>query len=345
MAKFKHLKKTLFLVVILVFSVIIIADRTVDKKANLDSIVSKTEGIEIGAFVGTNPPTLEGVEKFENLSNQSLYSIMWFQGWDAVDQPAFPISQLKEVLAKKTSNKPYVLHLTWEPAVDLKEISQGVYDDYITAYAESIKDWKGEVRFRFAHEMIEDDKYDGKEGYRWQDQPESYVNAFRHIHTIFSKAGAENTKFVWCPNNAPFELDIVKKYYPGKEYVDWLCMDGYNWGNSDGKPSWPEWMWFDDVFANMYHTLADHPEVFGDKPIMIGEFGSCEASKHDLPGQNKAEWIRNAFERIASPDFKRIKAFHWFQINKECDWRVDSSDEAKESFKSALEQYISKVKR
>jgi beta-mannanase len=344
MGSIKHLKKIiLLLIVVLVFLVVMNLENLTNKIApKVDNFgqttLVKIAGIEIGAFVGTNPPTSAGIEKFEEFSNQNLYSIMWFQGWDAKDQPTFPNSELNKILSARTNEQPYVLHLTWEPAVDLKDISQGAYDSYIKAYAESIKDWNKEVRFRFAHEMIEDNIYDGNEAYRWQDQPEDYVNAFRHIHNIFSKVGANNAKFVWCPNNFPVDVNIVKKYYPGIGYVDWLCMDGYNWGNQDGTPEWPEWLWFDDIFANMYHTLVDHPEIFGDKPIMIGEFASCEAGEHDLPGQNKAEWIKNAFERIASPDFQKIKAFHWFQINKECDWRVDSSDDTKVAFKAALKQ-------
>jgi len=296
----------------------------------------KIDRIETGAFVGTNPPTLNTIEIFEKLSGHSQFSIMWFEGWDANNQPDFPRSTLDAIASEKTNKAPLVLHLTWEPAVSLKDIIKGTYDNYIAKYANSIKAWGGEIRFRFAHEMIQDNIYDGKEFYRWQDQPENYVKAFRHVHDIFSKAGASNAKFVWCPNNHPSDINILKQYYPGIDYVDWLCMDGYNWGNRDGKPGWPDWMWFDDIFANIYHTFVDHPEIFGDKPIMLGEFASCEASPHDLEGQHKAEWIKNAFERIASPDFGKIKAFHWFQINKECDWRVNSSDSAKVAFKAAL---------
>ncbi len=293
--------------------------------------------IQIGAFVGRNPPTSNAMNTFENLLGRNLDSIMWFQGWDATDQPAFPKPALDKVLSDRTSKSPFVLHLTWEPAVDLKDISRGLYDAYLKAYATDLHAWGKEVRLRFAHEMIQDNIFDGKETYRWQDQPKDYVKAFRHVHDIFKKAGASNTKFIWCPNNTPFEVDILKQYYPGKEYVDWLCMDGYNWSNSDGKPGWPDWAWFDDIFANIYNTFVTNPDIFGDKPIMIGEFASCEAGPNDLPGQNKAEWIRNTFDRISSKDFNKIKAFYWFQINKECDWRVNSSTAAQKAFKAALE--------
>lgn len=294
----------------------------------------ESDKIAIGAFVGSNPPKLKVIKAFEKLAGRNLRSIMWYEGWDKDRQPGFPRSKLSAIINEKEN---YVLHLTWEPAVNLKDIIRGVYDNYILTYARDIKEWEGEIRFRFAHEMIQDNVYNnGKEFYPWQDQPETYVKAYRHVYDIFKKVGASNAKFVWCPNNFPVDVDIVKQYYPGNDYVDWLCMDGYNWGNQDGKPGWPEWQWFDDIFGNLYHTFVDHPEIFGEKPIMIGEFASCEASPNELPGQNKAEWIKNAFKRIASPEYKRIKAFYWFHIDKECDWRVNSSDSAKNAFKEAL---------
>lgn len=335
----KYLKKTIswLLFISLLLLTIFIVNQAVINKPNTNTLLAlKTDKIQIGAFVGTNPPTPTSIKAFEKLTKRRLNSIMWFEGWDENDQPEFPRPALDKIVSAQVDNSPLVLNLTWEPAVDLKDIISGTHDNYIESYAKSIKDWGGEVRFRYAHEMIQDDMLNGEEFYRWQDQPEDYVKAFRHVHNIFNKIGADNTQFVWCPNNFPFDVNVVKKYYPGIDYVDWLCMDGYNWGKTTSKPDWRAWLWFDDIFANLYHTYVDHPEIFGKKPIMLGEFSSCEATAHDKEGQNKAEWIKNAFERLASPDFKMIKAFHWFQINKECDWRIDSSDATKTAFKDAM---------
>jgi endoglucanase len=113
-------------------------------------------------------------------------------------------------------------------------------------------------------------------------------------------------------------------------------MDGYNWTNRDGQPGWPDWQWFDDVFYNIYHTFIDHSSVFGDKPVMIGEFSSCEASAYEQPGQTKSAWIINAFDRIKSADYALIQSFYWFNINKECDWRINSSPESLAAFKGAI---------
>jgi len=131
-------------------------------------------------------------------------------------------------------------------------------------------------------------------------------------------------------------VNIVKRYYPGPEYVDWLCMDGYNWTNQDGAPGWPDWQWFDDTFYSLYHTFVDNTAIFGEKPIMIGEFASCEASAHEQAGQTKPAWITDVFARMQDPAYSELRAFYWFQIDKECDWRVDSTPASLAAFKAAV---------
>jgi hypothetical protein len=295
-------------------------------------------GIEIGAFVGVSPPSLLAIKGFETSSKRHIRSVMWYQGWSAANQPAFPLAQLKTAVRyHDVYDTQTILHLTWEPQVVLKAVSSGTYDSYLIKYAREVKSWGGPVRLRYAHEMIQnDDGYGNGDWYLWQDQPAAYVAAFRHVHDVFTAAGASNVEFVWCPNNYPFNVDIVKKYYPGPGYVDWLCMDGYNWTDKDGKPGWPEWQWFDDIYYNIYHTFVDHTDIFGVKPIMIGEFGSCEASVFDNPGQTKAAWITNTFARLRSADYTQIKAFYWFNIKKECDWRINSSPASLAAFQTAM---------
>jgi hypothetical protein len=301
-------------------------------------------GTEIGAFVGASPPASTAIHEFEDLSGRHVRTVMWYQGWDAANQPPFPSAELSTGVRFHDGYDTHtILHLTWEPHASLADIAAGDYDQYLTSYAGEVKSWGETVRLRFAHEMVQDNIYDNCQGqpgcpewYPWQDQPADYVAAFRHVHAVFEAAGAANVKFVWCPNNYPFDLDILQSYYPGQDAVDWLCMDGYNWTNSDGQPGWPDWQWYDDIFYPIYHTFVDHPDVFGEKPIMIGEFASCEASPYEQPDQTKAAWITNAFERIKSGDYDQVRAFYWFQINKECDWRINSTSSSLNAFQMAM---------
>ena len=59
-----------------------------------------------------------------------------------------------------------------------------------------------------------------------QNTPADYVAAWRHIHDIFSAAGAANVTWVWCPNLEGNSSTPYSKLYPGDAYVDWTCLDG-----------------------------------------------------------------------------------------------------------------------
>lgn len=69
---------------------------------------------------------------------------------------------------------------------------------------------------------------------------------------------------------------------------------------------------------------------------MIGEFASCEAGPYEQAGQTKSAWITNASERMQSSDYAQVQAFYWFNINKECDWRVNSSPQSLSAFQASM---------
>jgi hypothetical protein len=65
------------------------------------------------------------------------------------------------------------------------------------------------------------------------------------------------------------------------------------------------------------------------KPFMIGEFASSEV------GGNKAAWITDAASRMQAA-YPQLRAFVWFNYNKETDWRVESSTASLTAFKSSF---------
>ena len=62
---------------------------------------------------------------------------------------------------------------------------------------------------------------------------------------------------------------------------------------------------------------------------MIGEFASAEQ------GGDKGAWIADALSKIKT-NYPRIKLFCWFNINKERDWRINSSASAEAAFRNGL---------
>ena len=99
-------------------------------------------------------------------------------------------------------------------------------------------------------------------------------------------------------------------YYPGSDVVDVLALDGYNWGALD------VWQTYSQVFGPSYDALANLDPV---KPVMIAETASAES------GGDKAAWITSAFTREVATRTPRVAVVVWFDVNKETDWRVESS--------------------
>jgi beta-mannanase len=206
-----------------------------------------------------------------------------------------------------------------QPAYALGKIIGGSYDAYITRWATQIKASGQPLFLRFAHEM-NGDWYPWSEGVNGN-TPGQYVAAWRHVHDIFAQVGATNVTWVWTPNVIMGSTPTLASLYPGDAYVDWIGADGYNWGTTQ---SWSSWQTFDDVFGATLATL----QRISAKPIIIGELASTEV------GGAKATWIRQFFASLASQP--RIKAFVWFNLNKETDWRIESSASARSAFAAGV---------
>jgi beta-mannanase len=108
-------------------------------------------------------------------------------------------------------------------------------------------------------------------------------------------------------------------FYPGDRWVDWLALDGFNWGEPTS------WQTFPKIFDASYRKLAS----LARKPIMIAEIGSDES------GGSKAAWLRRALSRQL-PRLKRVKAVVWFDATDGSDFRVDSSPAALEAFRAGI---------
>ncbi len=56
------------------------------------------------------------------------------------------------------------------------------------------------------------------------------------VHDIFASVGATNVTWVWCPYVDPSSKQNQRRSIPGDDYVDWTCLDGYNWGPGPANP-------------------------------------------------------------------------------------------------------------
>jgi hypothetical protein len=201
--------------------------------------------------------------------------------------------------------------VNWEPDdVNFKKLVKGSLDATIKARAEDSKALGRPFFLDFAAEMNGDEAW----GHH---NAKLYVAAFRHIHDLFVAAGATNVVWVWCPDLVDSDGGNAHTmdYYPGDAYVDWTGMDGYNWTEYNDR-----WMSFEELFSQIYPVIAAR-----NKPMMIGEMASAEV------GGNKAAWIDGIVPALRTR-FPLIKALVWFDINKETDWRSNSSPATQAAF-------------
>lgn len=208
--------------------------------------------------------------------------------------------------------------------VALRNIAGGAYDSALRTWASQARSWGHPFLLRFDFEM-------NGSWYPWgtrpqnQNTPADYVAAWRHIHDIFTAAGATNVSWVWCPNSSPahHKMSSYASLYPGNAYVDWTCLDGYNFG----KP----WTSFTRLFASSYRQVM---RLAPTKPMIIGEVASTGQ------GRSKARWIRGMFHAL-STRFRGIHGLVWFDKralvdNKLFDWPIETSRAASAAFNKGI---------
>jgi glycosyl hydrolase family 26 len=214
---------------------------------------------------------------------------------------------------RATGQTPMV---SWEPDQSLSQIASGSYDSYLHEQAKAAKSWGTTLMIRFGHEM-------NGTWYSWSGQPESFVAAWRHIVSIFRADGVTNVKWVFSPNIQEGTKYPISPYFPGDEWVDYVGLDGYNWGTGT---SWSKWESLQSVFATSYSVITQ----LSTKPVIITETSSSEA------GGEKAAWIRDGFMSAIPQSFPRVTAVVWFNRTQEDDWRINSSQASLDAYRAVV---------
>jgi len=286
-----------------------------------DANQAKT-GVFVGVFRQGAPESMAYITKYEEQMGKKPAMVMWYQDW----AQKFPQEDIKKVL-----DYGAIPHIVWEPwhwsdhnKISLQDIVDGKWDDYIASWAKGVKGFDKPVFLRVAHEFNID-------GYPWgvihnNKDPKLYIAAYRHVVDIFKREKAANVKWVWCFMNYSYPEESWNDWvaaYPGDEYVDWVGIDGYNWGTTQ---DWSQWQAFKYLFRDQIRLSK---KLWPDKPIMIAEFSSAEK------GGDKAAWIRELPGYLKS-SMRDIDLIVWFDLDKETDWRIKSSKAACQAYKEIM---------
>ncbi|MEX2080608.1 MAG: glycosyl hydrolase [Dehalococcoidia bacterium] len=214
-----------------------------------------------------------------------------------------------------------------DPQFRLSRLISGAYDGYIRRFAQSARDWGHPFFLRFNWEM-------NGFWFPWspgvnRNSPRQFTRAWRHVHGIFSAAGATNVSWVWCPNvDFTRKLVPLERLYPGHAFVDWTCLDGFNWGDT---PNSGGWMSFDRIYRSTYRRVV---RIAPRKPMLIGEVAS------DNRGGSKATWIRNML-RIVPARYRKIRGLVWYdQPDQGMNWTLERDRKARKAFARGIRRKV-----
>jgi hypothetical protein len=245
---------------------------------------------------------------------------------------------VREVLAAGATPL-LALDLRWgaEPAARLLEaIAAGAADPAIRALARDLAPLGGPILLEPGWEM------NGDWDYPWQAAanggaagPAAFAAAWRRIVGIAREEGASNLRWVFSPNvgnpvagagAGPDHWNWYGHFFPGRTWVDYLGLHGFNAPSLWRTPFLTFQQLFDSPASD--RMLSDMTARYPGLPIIIAEF----ASEEGAPGA-KAAWIRDAYDVMhAHP---AIVAAVWFHMDKETDWRVNSSTTSLQAFRNA----------
>ncbi|HRY98561.1 MAG TPA: glycosyl hydrolase [Bacteroidales bacterium] len=267
--------------------------------------------ILMGAYDNRTSESFASIIDLEDTLGTTFPLVHIYSAWGDKPEEQFPRAQVKAIM--ELGSIPVI---TWEPWLSdfeqknypglasmeerdkggLATIASGMFDEYITAWAEEAAELGRPIFLRLGHEM--NDPY----RYPWgphNNTPETFIEAWRHVFVLFKAAKADNVIWIWSPHPS---YGMFNEFYPGEYFVDYIGINVLNYGDV---ASWSKWWSFDEIILKAYPELSQL-----NKPIMISELGCLSV------GGNRADWYREAFSSIAT-NYPRIKAVLFFHYSED----------------------------
>ena len=299
-------------------------------------------GVYLGDALTTPENVASGLRAFAAMTASEPALVKTYHHLDADLSATGWSGRLVRAIAGAGATNFVALDLDWggRPAGSLLDaINRGDADARIDRVARSLAALGGTVLVEPAWEM------NGDWHYKWQgvangrdaQAPAKFVQAWHRVHDRFRAAGVTNVRWVFNPNvgnvvagraAGPDHWNWYGHYYPGDTYVDFIGAHGFNGPAAFNAPHRE----FSDLFdgADADWMLRDMKQRHPRKPIIIGELASEETAGHD-----KGAWVRSAYARmLADP---QIVGAVWFNMDKEADWRLESSAGSLAAYRDAMQ--------
>jgi mannan endo-1,4-beta-mannosidase len=262
-----------------------------------------------GAYVEGAPASYRAITRFGRTVGRQPNLAPYYSAWLAPFQAGFAATAHAHGAVPLTQINPV--------NVPVAAIARGRYDPYLRSYAAQVRDYRHPVIIGFGHEM---------NGpwftWGWTHVPaKTFVAAWRHIVTVFRKAGAYNVTWLWTVNRNGNNTGPFRKYWPGASYVTWVGIDGYYEVS------------FDD-FANIFGPTIRDIRKFTKKPVLVSETAA------GVPAGQAAK-IPDLFAGLRT--WKAL-GFIWFdELQKNGihhqDWHLDDDQASISEFRAGLREF------
>ncbi|GAC52373.1 glycoside hydrolase family 26 protein [Gordonia amicalis] len=320
-------RRTLFGAVLGAAVTLVTACSADDEKTQMGSPVRKRSwGAFMPTVAGTSRTTVASIDRIATLAGTKPDFMHLF----AAIGDSVPVATLD--LVRSGGATPVLTLEPWrpddgsdQPEYSLASIAAGRHDPDLFRWATQLASWPYPLLLRFAQEM-------NGNWYPWsvgvnQNTAEQYRAAWTRMHSIVSEQ-APHVRFVWAPNAITEGTRDFEDCYPPDDKVDYLGLDGYNWGQTPGH----QWQSADKLFSDSLKALS---RISPGRPILVTEVGSADGATPNL----KAQWIADFFRVIEN--HPNVLGFLWFQMDKERDWRFNSTPASTKSFRDELAQWMS----
>jgi hypothetical protein len=265
----------------------------------------------LGVYENDIPRSYQLVDQFARTVGRRPNIVLAYSGWGAGFNSAFA--------ATARAHGATVIFDLDPTNVSVGDIAKGSQDPFLTSYATQVRLYGHPVIISFALEMNGD-------WYNWgwtHTSPQVWVEAWRHIVTVFDQAGADNVTWLWTVNYATVGEGPVRDWWPGGKYVTWVGIDAYY-----DIPS--------ERFGSQFVPTITAIRQFTHKPILIGE-----TAVGPLAGQSTG--IPDLFAGIRNYHLLGLVYFDVSQHGSvfKQDWRLEGKPAVDATFRQSVRIYLS----
>lgn len=264
----------------------------------------------LGVYEAQSPFSYDDVDQFAQAAGRQPNLALYYNGWGEGFQTRFARAALQHGATVIIDLDP--------TTTSLSSIVAGRDDSYLVSYAQSVVQFGHPVVISFGHEM---NGYWYPWGYR-NSSPKLWVQAWRHVVTLFRKVGADNVTWLWTVSAEATGEGPIQDWWPGASYVTWVGIDGYYYEPFEN---------FTTVFGPTIQSIRQ----LSSKPILISETAVGQIA-------GRAQKIPDLFAGVRQ---NGLLGLVWFDVPQNDgefhqNWRLEGHPPAEAQFRQGVQSTL-----